>query len=100
MKNQRVNEYDFPGSSGIPSPLCRRANNCEQLVDVLDEAAFYREMDAQDIAEASGVPAERVDELMRFGRGSVGDLLDVLDALDVEACTIPDQGALARGIDG
>ena len=92
------NEYLFPGSSGTPVPLCRLMRTPLEVSNVLLDSLFYRGTNVSEISKASGVSERKVKNLVYSGKGKLGDLIKVNDALSVYAAALPDPRTLRKGI--
>lgn len=90
-----VNPYDIPGSDGVPRILERCMDTPEAVARVIQSVMQMRGLTDKAVIEKSGVSQMPFQKLRDHGTGTVADLFAVLDAIGVEAVTIPHPSQLA-----
>lgn len=69
----------------------------QDVVDAAHEASGLYGIAAGDVAKETGLPLTAVLDVVEHGRGTVSDVMDVLDALGINPSAIPGPKALREG---
>lgn len=83
------NPYKFNGVSYAPEVLSRVMRSPEDVVRVIAEAKVVHEVTHEQILERTGMAETDLCELEQEGRGTMANLLQVLDAVGVSPVTLP-----------
>lgn len=89
-----VDPYRAPGSPGIPSTVARVMDTPEQLSRAIKMVMAYRDLNQMQVASIAGVPQSALAEALDRGTGAIEDIRSILDAIGVEAVTLPGPPAL------
>lgn len=86
------------GVGHVPSRLGRRMRTPRDVVRAAQEASRLYGITAEDVAKATGLTLTVVKDVMEHGRGTMGDVLDVMEALRVSPSAIPGPSLLREGV--
>lgn len=82
----------------IPKNLYRAIPTPRKLVKVCAEAMRLHHHDIPEVAEATGLALDTVDDIVEHGKGNTDDVIDVLNALGVTPVSIPPFDQLKKGV--
>ena len=88
--------YTGPGLAGVPTLLERCADTPAKLSRVVREALFLRRTGLHEASRRAGVGEAAVARVVLEGHGSIGDVMALLGALGIFACTLPPLSELEK----